>query len=41
MYMDAAKVNRTKGNNTNKYIAHKKNKLLWKNDYVWGFYLCA
>ena len=29
MYMDTAKINRTQGNNTNNYIAHKKIKLLW------------
>ena len=37
MYMDAAKINRTQGNNTNKYIAHKKIKLLWKKWLCVGF----
>ena len=39
MYMDAAKINRTQGNNTNKYIAHKKNKLLWKKMIMCGVYI--
>ena len=37
--MDAAKINSTQGNNTNKYIAHKKLNYYEKNDYVWGLYL--